>query len=317
MSMSGRKVSASSVGTDAGLLAPTWAGTPTAAEVTDEAWLQAMLDVEVALAQAQFAVGLTPAAALAAIVSEARADRLDLVALAHGARAAANPVVALVPALTEAVAAKDPAAAEYVHRGSTSQDILDSAAMLIARRVLTLISTDLERTAAALAALADTHRHTVLAGRTLAQHAVPTTLGLKAATWLQLVMDARTRVVAVAGTLPAQLGGAAGTLAAYREYAALDGGEGRASEGTGGVELLAPSRRPSAWPNRPSPGTPYARRSPNWARCFSWSPGRSASSRWTCRPCPVRRSARSPNRRRQDAEPRRRCRRNATRPSRR
>ncbi|WP_438829170.1 class-II fumarase/aspartase family protein [Streptomyces adonidis] len=240
MSMSGRKVSASSVGTDAGLLAPTWAGTPTAAEVTDEAWLQAMLDVEVALAQAQFAVGLTPAAALAAIVSEARADRLDLVALAHGARAAANPVVALVPALTEAVAAKDPAAAEYVHRGSTSQDILDSAAMLIARRVLTLISTDLERTAAALATLADTHRHTVLAGRTLAQHAVPTTLGLKAATWLQLVMDARTRVVAVAGTLPAQLGGAAGTLAAYREYAALDGGEGRASEGAGGVELLAP-----------------------------------------------------------------------------
>ncbi|WP_328355236.1 adenylosuccinate lyase family protein [Streptomyces sp. NBC_00445] len=224
-----------SVGTDAGLLAPTWAGTPVAAEVTDEAWLQAMLDAEVALARAQHAVGLTPAAAVEAIASVAHADRLDLVALAHAARAAANPVVALVSAFTEVVAARDVAAAEYVHRGSTSQDILDSAAMLVARRVLGLIATDLERTGAALAALADTHRHTVLAGRTLAQHAVPTTLGLKAAGWLQLVADALARVRTVASALPAQLGGAAGTLAAYREYAALDGGVGE-----GGVELLGP-----------------------------------------------------------------------------
>ncbi|MDW4907284.1 lyase family protein [Streptomyces sp. ADMS] len=238
--MNGRTAPAS-VGTDAGLLAPTWAGTPAAAEMTDEAWLQAMLDVEVALARAQFAVGLTPATALAVIASEAHADRLDLVALAHAARAAANPVVALVTALTESVAAKDPAAAEYVHRGSTSQDILDSAAMLTARRVLTLIATDLARTATALAALADTHRHTVLAARTLAQHAVPTTLGLKAAGWLRLVTDARTRVRAVASTLPAQLGGAAGTLAAYREYAILDGGDSRAAQG--GIELLAPFAR--------------------------------------------------------------------------
>ncbi|MFE9647978.1 adenylosuccinate lyase family protein [Streptomyces sp. NPDC006365] len=224
-----------SVGTDSGLLAPTWAGTPVAAEVTDEAWLQAMLDAEVALARAQHAVGLTPAAAVEAIASVARADRLDLVALAHEARAAANPVVALVSAFTEVVVARDVAAAEYVHRGSTSQDILDSAAMLVARRVLGLMAADLERTGAALAALADTHRHTVLAGRTLAQHAVPTTLGLKAAGWLQLVADALARVRTVASALPAQLGGAAGTLAAYREYAALDGGVGE-----GGVELLGP-----------------------------------------------------------------------------
>ncbi len=237
--MNGRQGPAS-VGTDAGLLAPTWAGTPAAAEVTDEAWLQAMLDVEVALARAQSAVGLTPAAAVTVIAAEAHADRLDLVALAHEARAAANPVVALVTALTEVVAAQDPAAAEYVHRGSTSQDILDSAAMLIARRVLDLIAADLERTAAALATLADTHRHTVLAGRTLAQHAVPTTLGLKAAAWLRLVLDALARVRTVGSALPAQLGGAAGTLAAYREYAALDGGAERAAESTGGIELLAP-----------------------------------------------------------------------------
>ena len=233
---SGRGPAFSSAGTDAGLLAPAWAGTPAAAEVTDEAWLQAMLDVEVALTRAQFEAGLTPASALASIASQARADRLDLVALAYAARGAANPVVALVAAFTEVVAAHDPAAAEYVHRGSTSQDILDSAAMLVARRVLTLIAADLERTATALAALADTHRHTVLAARTLAQHAVPTTLGLKAATWLQLVLDALTRVRAVADELPAQLGGAAGTLAAYREYATVD----RPGSGDGGIELLAP-----------------------------------------------------------------------------
>ncbi|WP_326733047.1 adenylosuccinate lyase family protein [Streptomyces phaeochromogenes] len=230
-----------SVGTDAGLLAPTWAGTPAAAEVTDEAWLQAMLDAEVALARAQYAVGLTPAAAVRAIASVARADRLDLVALAHAARAAANPVVALVTAFTEVVAAKDPPAAEYVHRGSTSQDILDSAAMLVARRVLGLVAADLERTGAALATLADAHRHTVLAGRTLAQHAVPTTFGLKAAGWLQLVGDALVRVRAVAASLPAQLGGAAGTLAAYREYALLDRRQGGdPAGGDGGVELLRP-----------------------------------------------------------------------------
>ncbi|MER6959386.1 adenylosuccinate lyase family protein [Streptomyces sp. NPDC000618] len=228
-------VNALSAGTDAGLLAPTWADTPVAAEVTDEAWLQAMLDVEVALARAQFAVGLTPAAAVETMRTAAREDRLDPVALARAARATANPVVALVAAFTEAVAARDPAAAEYVHRGSTSQDILDSAAMLIARRALGLIAADLDRVRAALAALADTHRHTVLAGRTLTQHAVPTTLGLKAAGWLHSVGDALARVRAVASTLPAQLGGAAGTLAAYGEYAVLDGGRAESA-----VELLRP-----------------------------------------------------------------------------
>ncbi|MEV1065816.1 adenylosuccinate lyase family protein [Streptomyces sp. NPDC050263] len=228
-------VNALSAGTDAGLLAPTWADTPVAAEVTDEAWLQAMLDVEVALARAQFAVGLTPAAVVETIRSAAREDRLDPVALAREARATANPVVALVAAFTEAVAARDPAAAEYVHRGSTSQDILDSAAMLIARRALGLIAADLDRVSAALAALADTHRHTVLAGRTLTQHAVPTTFGLKAAGWLQSVGDALARVRAVASALPAQLGGAAGTLAAYGEYAALDGGKADSA-----MELLRP-----------------------------------------------------------------------------
>ncbi|MFC3898422.1 adenylosuccinate lyase family protein [Lentzea rhizosphaerae] len=218
--------------TDSGLLAPTWAGTPVEAATCDEAWLSAMLEVEAALARSQARLGLMPAEHAEVITEVAAAGGLDVVALARAARAAANPVVALVPAFTALVAAVDPAAAEHVHRGSTSQDVLDSAVMLIARHVLAQIDGDLSRTAAALAAMAEEHRDTLMAGRTLAQHAVPTTFGLKAAGWLQLVLDAlaKVRSVACAG-LPASLGGAAGTLAAYGEFARPE---------RDGVELIAP-----------------------------------------------------------------------------
>jgi 3-carboxy-cis,cis-muconate cycloisomerase len=135
-----------------------------------------------------------------------------------------NPVVGLVRALTGAVAAVDPAAAEYVHRGSTSQDIFDTGAMLVADRVLRVVRADLARTAEALALLASRHRDTVMVGRTLALHAVPTTFGLKVAGWRQLVLDADRRLgLVLDGGLPVALGGAAGTLAGYEVYASLDG----------------------------------------------------------------------------------------------
>ncbi|ALG08566.1 class-II fumarase/aspartase family protein [Kibdelosporangium phytohabitans] len=224
-------------GTDSGLLAPTWAGSPAEDEVTDEAFLRAMLETEAALARAQASLGLVPEYAAKAISDAAERAQLNLVALARQGRAAANPVVALVPAFTAMIAADNPDAAEFVHRGSTSQDILDSACMLVADRTLRLVTGDLERTARAFAALARTHRDTLQAGRTLTQHAVPVTFGLKAATWLQLALDALVRVRSVA--LPAELGGAAGTLAAYGEYAALDGPD-RSGLPLGGVELMAP-----------------------------------------------------------------------------
>ena len=206
---------------DSGLLAPVWAGSDAAALVGDEAWVQAMLEVEVALARAQAHLGAIPAAAVGPIAAAAQAERIDLPALAAGSRGGANPVVLLVQLLTDEVGRIDPAAAEYVHRGGTSQDILDSAAMLIAARVFTGIDRDLTRTADALAGLADRYRGMPMAGRTLTQHAVPITFGLKAAGWLTLVLDAieRVRWLRESG-LPAQLGGAAGTLASYIEYAA-------------------------------------------------------------------------------------------------
>jgi 3-carboxy-cis,cis-muconate cycloisomerase len=217
----------SAAGADAGLLSPVRAGTPVEAATTDEAWLQAMLDAEAALARAQASLGTLPADAAAAITAAARADRLDVRALARAARETANPVVGLVAAFTAVVAADDPAAAEYVHRGSTSQDILDTGAMLVAARALDIVLGDLRRTADALAALAAAHRDTPQAGRTLALHAVPTTFGLKAAGWRRLVLDSADRLARVRRDgLPVSLGGAAGTLAGYLQYAELDGPDG-------------------------------------------------------------------------------------------
>ncbi|WP_411107015.1 3-carboxy-cis,cis-muconate cycloisomerase [Streptomyces sp. cmx-4-9] len=210
-----------SVTFDAGLLSPVRAGTPVEEAVCDLAWLQAMLDAEAALARAQARLGTLPLHAARAISAAARAERLDLRQVALAGRETANPVVGLVQAFTRLVAEEHPAAAEYVHRGSTSQDILDTGAMLVGVRTLRIIRADLDRSAQALAVLAERHRDTPMAGRTLALHAVPTTFGLKAAGWRRLVLAAEQRLADLMerGRLPVSLGGAAGTMAGYLEYA--------------------------------------------------------------------------------------------------
>lgn len=209
---------------DTGLLSPGWADTSAAAILGDRAWVQAMLDAEVALARAQAQLGVIPQAAAEIVARAAHVDHIDMHALAAGVHATANPVVALVSQVTAAVSTIDPDAADYVHRGSTSQDILDSAMMLLCVKALNQMLGDLRRCADGLARLVEQHRQTPMAGRTLTQHAVPITFGLKAATWLQLVLDATDRLRRVAETgLPASLGGAAGTLSAYHEYGLLAG----------------------------------------------------------------------------------------------
>ncbi|MFY1675606.1 lyase family protein [Streptomyces sp. WMMC905] len=211
--------------TDAGLLSPVRAGTPVEAAVCDAAWLRAMLDAEAGLARAQATLGTLPRHAAEVITASARAERFDLRALAVAARETANPVVGLVRALTAVVAAEDPAAAEYVHRGSTSQDILDTGAMLIAARALEIIRADVRAAADAAGTLAATHRDTPAVARTLGLHAVPTTFGLRAAGWRRLLLDAERRLSRVLSSgLPVSLGGAAGTLAGYLEYATIGAG---------------------------------------------------------------------------------------------
>lgn len=190
---------------DLGLLAPSWAGTPIEAATGDRAFLQAMLDAEAALSRALGA----PEEVCTRIRNAAQADRLDVRSLALRATAGGNPVI---PLLADLKTGLDDEAASWVHRGATSQDILDTAVMLLAARARPLILSDLDAIAECLARLAREHRQTPMPGRTLAQHAVPTTFGLKAAGWRSLVLDARDRLASLA--LPAQLGGAAGTLAA-------------------------------------------------------------------------------------------------------
>ncbi|WP_406295382.1 3-carboxy-cis,cis-muconate cycloisomerase [Streptomyces sp. NBC_00624] len=229
---------------DAGLLAPGRAGSPAEATTGDSAFLQAMLDAEAALTRAQSACGLAPAEAGRAVTQTAEADRFDVRDLALRARSGGNPVIPLVVDLTAAVPEE---ARPYVHRGATSQDILDTAAMLVASRTLATVLDDLERAADEVARHAATHRDTQMAGRTLTQHAVPTTFGLKAAGWRALILDARDRLSAVRASLPAQLGGAAGTLAAFSAFSApaaspiaeesTDGQED--TDGRGEVDLLA------------------------------------------------------------------------------
>ncbi|WP_198588293.1 lyase family protein [Geodermatophilus chilensis] len=178
-----------------------------------------MLAAEVALAEAQAELGVIPAGAAESIRVAAVPASIDPVAMAAGVRETANPVVAFVEQLTAAVTAVDPSAAEYVHRGSTSQDILDTALALLCAATLDRIEHDLLACARSLAEHAARYRDTPMAGRTLTQHAVPITFGLKAAGWLHLVLDAVERVRRTRAVLPVSMGGAAGTLAAYHEYA--------------------------------------------------------------------------------------------------
>ena len=182
-----------------------------AAAVTDAAWLQAMLDAEAALARALASAGVIEETEAEAIAAACVAERFDAAAIAAAASGSGNPVVPLKAALTEAV--EGPAAA-HVHRGATSQDILDTAAMLVAARAIDPLLDDLLAARAAAGELARAHRDTPVAGRTLLQQAVPTTFGLKAAGWMAGLEDARRWLNELrVERLAAQLGGAAGTLA--------------------------------------------------------------------------------------------------------
>jgi 3-carboxy-cis,cis-muconate cycloisomerase len=204
---------------DGGIFRPIFVPDEFREAVSGRAWLQAMLDAEAALATAEARVGLIPHEAAAAIVSCCEATRFDPGELGREGRAAGNPVPPLVEVLTAAVSEVSEGAACYVHKGATSQDIVDTAAMLVTRRVLDRVLAELEGISRACARLAEEHRGTVIAGRTLLQQALPTTFGLKAAGWLVSVLEVRRRLANVRDRgLAAQLGGAAGTLASLGEH---------------------------------------------------------------------------------------------------
>ena len=184
-------------------------------QADDTAWLQAMLDAEAGLARALERAGLVPAGSGEAVTATAKADNFDPNELGELAALTGNPV----PGLARALARRVPqTAVSAVHRGATSQDILDTAAMLMAKRAIDVMLADLAQAAEAAAGLAEAHRASIMIGRTLLQQAVPVTFGLVAAGWLTSVDEAREGLTAVRSRrLAVQFGGAAGTLASLGE----------------------------------------------------------------------------------------------------
>ncbi|CAN7562320.1 lyase family protein [Arthrobacter sp. LjRoot78] len=200
---------------DVGLLSPVSASPSVAALTGDRAVLAAVLAVEAGWASVLEKAGLAPAGSAAVVASAADVDRYDLAGIAVRAQGGANPVIPLLADLRAEVKALDTDgvdAVRAVHTSLTSQDVLDSALMLLAKNAVTSLLADLRGITTALAAMTEQHAETLCVGRSLTQHSLPFTFGLKAAQWFHGLAAAARRLEAA--ELPLQTGGAAGTLAA-------------------------------------------------------------------------------------------------------
>jgi 3-carboxy-cis,cis-muconate cycloisomerase len=181
----------------------------------DRTSLQHMLDFEAALARAEAAAGVVPAAVSGPIAAACKAQAFDLDALAEAATRSGNLAIPLVKMLTAEVGKADKDAARYVHWGATSQDVIDTATMLTLRAGIDVLDADLSRAIKGFAALARSHRNTAMVARTWLQHALPMPFGLKLAEYASSLARARCRLRRLRREgLALQFGGAAGTLAA-------------------------------------------------------------------------------------------------------
>jgi 3-carboxy-cis,cis-muconate cycloisomerase len=174
-----------------------------------------MLDFEAGLARAEATVGIIPSGAAGTIAKACHASAFDVPSLAQAATKSGNLAIPLVRALTAEVAKADEKAARYVHWGATSQDVIDTAAMLTLRAGIEALIADLARAIEGFARLAQKHRNTAVVARTWLQHALPMPFGLKLAEYAATLDRSRRRLRRLrAETLALQFGGAAGTLAA-------------------------------------------------------------------------------------------------------
>jgi 3-carboxy-cis,cis-muconate cycloisomerase len=198
------------------LLGPLFTDARYAGHFSDRAAIAGMLAFEAALARAEVTAGVIPAGAAGPIAAVCAApERFDVEALGEAAQGAGNPVIPLIAELTARVAESDPEAAGFVHWGATSQDVMDTGLALQLRGFIADLEGDLATLSTRLAVLARDHASTVMIGRTWLQQAVPTTLGLKVAGWLDAITRHRERLGEVKPRLLAlQFGGAAGTRAA-------------------------------------------------------------------------------------------------------
>ena len=189
---------------------------PLAELFSDHSVVQAMLEFEAALARAEAGLGVIPADAADAITAVARNgfDADSISEWANDTLRTGTPAIPLISALTARVRSQHPAAAGFVHWGATSQDVCDTAMVLLLRKAQSILAADLQRLEQALRQLAERHEHTVMVGRTLLQPAPPVTFGLKAAGWLGALQRSHQRLnAAFHETLVLQFGGASGTVA--------------------------------------------------------------------------------------------------------
>src|SRR6202521_387819 len=199
------------------LLAPMLSSPAMRAVCDDVACLQHMLDFEAALARAEAATAVISAGAAGPIANACKAGSFDLAALADAATRSGNLAIPLVKALTTDVAKADADAARYVHWGATSQDVIDTAAMLTLRAGIDALLADIGRAIAGFAKLAQQHRNTAAVARTWLQHALPMPFGLKLAEYAAALHRSRTRLRRLRKEgLALQFRGAAGTLQARR-----------------------------------------------------------------------------------------------------
>lgn len=197
------------------LFSPLFGDSELAAIFSDAQFVRELVRVESALARVQGARGVIPDDAANAISAACDELRVDMQSLQEGMRQDGMPIIALVKQIQTQVGG---AAAAYVHWGATTQDIMDTALVLQIRAALAILENRLHQVIRALAALADRHRHTLMAGRTHSQQALPITFGFKVATWLAPLLRHHERLRQMkARVLVVQFGGAVGTLAALQE----------------------------------------------------------------------------------------------------
>src|SRR6204780_4697507 len=191
------------------LLAPMLSSAAMRAVCDDAAYLQHMLDFEAALGRAEAAAGIIPASAAGPITLACKPESFDLAALAEAATRSGNLAIPLVKALTANVARADADAARYVHWGATSQDVIDTAAMLTLRAAIDALLANLDRAVAGFAALGRQHRDTAMVTRSLLQNALPMPFGLKLAEYAAALHRSRARLQRLRKeTLAVQFGGA-------------------------------------------------------------------------------------------------------------
>ena len=182
--------------------------------------VQSMMDVEAALARAAARVGLIPAPAAQAGDGLRRAELYDVPALIAAAPHSGNLALPVVQRLRETVALFDPAAAVYVHRGASAQDLVDTAMVLRTREALRLLDDDLQQLCGQLLDLAERHAAVPMLGRTMMQPAQVISLRYKLMNWLMPLLRSAERLREQGqASLLLQLGGAVGTLDAMGDRA--------------------------------------------------------------------------------------------------